>query len=329
MKAFTFDSSPLKQRRPVGVCDHTCLRQQRTPESRGRECGLTLVEMIIVIVLTGIIAAIVTVFIRIPIQNYVDSVGRAELADTADIALGRLTRDLRLALPNSVRISADGRYLELLLTKTGGRYLAEEDGLGLTGVLNFTASTPSPNPLVFTIVGAPPTGRQAILPGDWIVVYNLGPGFDPSDAYNCTFSKCNRAAVASIVGNTVTLVSNPFIEQIPSMPSPTARFQVVSTPVTYYCDGLIGGVALTGTLSRYSGYAIQAGQPTSIVAAPLSTANKGQLASKVNSCIFRFNSLANVQRGLVSLSLTLGTANANPDTGQITLIKQVHVNNAP
>ncbi|WP_395007247.1 type II secretion system protein J [Undibacterium sp.] len=301
------------------------------PPEISRRRGFTLVELIVVIVLTGIVATMMALFIRVPIQNYVDNVARAELTDAVNITANRLTRDLHLALPNSVRISADGRYLEFLLTKTGGRYLAEEDGLGLSGVLNFTAATPSPNPNTFNIVGTPPSGRQTIVAGDSIVVYNLGPGFDPSDAYNCTGVSpnrlCNRSTVVSIVGNVVTMTDNPFVNQVPSMGSPTARFQVVTTPVTYYCDGLIGGVAKTGTLTRYSGYAIQAAQPISILAAPLSTATRGRMAEQVADCAFLFNSLANVQRGLVTLRLTFGAASSS--TGVVTLIKQIHINNTP
>ena len=117
--------------------------------------------MIVVMVITGILAGMMAIFIRSPIQAYVDSVARAEITDVADLTLRRLSRDLRLALPNSVRITTDGSrtYLELLLTKTGGRYLAEEDGLGLNGVLSFSSANPSPNPLQFTIVGTPPAGR--------------------------------------------------------------------------------------------------------------------------------------------------------------------------
>ncbi|HJW54946.1 MAG TPA: prepilin-type N-terminal cleavage/methylation domain-containing protein, partial [Burkholderiaceae bacterium] len=66
--------------------------------------GFTLLEAIIVIAITGIIAAVVAVFIVKPVQGYVDSARRAEMTDTADTALRRISRDLHLALPNSVRV---------------------------------------------------------------------------------------------------------------------------------------------------------------------------------------------------------------------------------
>lgn len=290
------------------------------PPRRTGAAGFTLVELIIVMVITGILAGMVALFIRVPVQAYVDAVARADLSDVADTSLRRLTRDLRLALPNSVRVSSDGRYLELLLTKTGGRYLAEEDEIVGGNVLSFSASN-----LSFDIVGAAPSGRQAIVAGDSIVVYNLGPGFDPADAYNCTGASpsCNRATVSTIVGNTVTLQSNPFATQSPAMPSPTSRFQVVTTPVTYFCDQSSSGGS--GRLVRYSGYVIQATQPVASTGAPLVTApGQARLADQVLSCNFSMVSLASVQRGLVSLLITLGSG-----TETLTLQQQVHVDNAP
>jgi len=44
-----------------------------------RERGVTLIEMIVVIVITGIIGAAVAVFIRRPVESYVDAARRAEL----------------------------------------------------------------------------------------------------------------------------------------------------------------------------------------------------------------------------------------------------------
>ncbi|TAN77825.1 MAG: type II secretion system protein, partial [Gallionella sp.] len=61
--------------------------------------------MVMVIVITGIIGSMVAVFIKAPVQQYFDVARRADMTDTADTALRRITRDLRLALPNSVRVT--------------------------------------------------------------------------------------------------------------------------------------------------------------------------------------------------------------------------------
>lgn len=294
---------------------------------RPRQHGFTLIELIVVIVITAIVAGMVTVFIRAPVQSYLDVTARAELADAADTAARRMTRDVRLALPNSVRVTSNssGIYLELLLTKTGGRYLSEDDDPNLVpgNVLAFDPLTPVSNANVFTIVGAVPAGLQAIVPGDFIVVNNLGDQ-PPVNAYNCS-GQCNRAQVASISGSNVTLVNNPFVVQTPSMPSLSYRFQVVTTPVTYYCAPNANG---TGTLTRYAGYTIQPAQPVSATAVPLNGAPSAALmAMQVAACGFSFDTLPNLQRGLVSVSLTLGAPGSN--AGQITLVQQAQVNNSP
>ncbi|HEY8100809.1 MAG TPA: type II secretion system protein [Burkholderiaceae bacterium] len=278
------------------------------------EQGFTLIEAVMVIVITGIIAAVVAVFIRLPVQGYINSVARAELTDVADTSLRRMARDMRLALPNSIRISG-GNYLELLLTKTGGRYLAEEDNQGTAGILNFTNTAATS----FTLVGTPPAGPQAITIGDSIVVYNLGLGV--ADAYGVG----NRATVTGVAGNAITMGSNPFAAQNPPFKSPTYRFQVVSSPVTYFCDGLAGGG--TGMLTRYWGYTITSSQPNTPALLTAAGAQSAILASNVQSCIFGYTSLPNTHSALIGLTITL--SNTNNDAGTVVLFHQVHVDNTP
>ena len=86
--------------------------------------GFTLVEMIIVIVITGIIGGMVAMFIRMPVQGYVDSARRAEMTDIADTALRRIGRDLRTAVPNSVRVPARGLDLHRIPADEGWRALS-------------------------------------------------------------------------------------------------------------------------------------------------------------------------------------------------------------
>lgn len=285
--------------------------------------GFTLVEMVVVIVITGIIAAAVAVFIRLPVQGYVDTVARGELADEADTAVRRLSRDLRLALPNSVRISSDGRYLELLLTRTGGRYLDEGDGIpedpaNDIRILDFGNSGKTS----FTVVGAMPVAPEdasqqiqigAVNHGDYLVIYNLGEGQDPANAY-CDGDSCgNRTKISAVNGNVVTMASNVYATQSPSLRSPSYRFQIVSTPVTYAC--------INGALQRYADYPISAAQPTPPAGVP------ALLARDVVGCAFSYATQENVRTALVGVTLSLRKAGAN--TGTVTLFHQVHVDNTP
>ncbi|PTT75233.1 type II secretion system protein, partial [Pelomonas sp. HMWF004] len=67
-------------------------------DMRGQS-GFTLIEAVMVIAITGVVLAVVSVFILPATTAYFDSVARARLVDQADTALRRIARDLSQALP--------------------------------------------------------------------------------------------------------------------------------------------------------------------------------------------------------------------------------------
>lgn len=278
--------------------------------------GFTLVEAIMVIVIIGILGGIVAVFIRAPVQGYVDTVARAEATDEADLALRRMARDIRLALPNSVRPVGNGTGIEFLLTRTGGRYLSDEDEVQDGDALSFD----NPLDLSFSVVGRL---TQPILPGDFIAVFNMG--VEGADAYANPSPNMARVAAdaapipAGAEHPVVRLATNPFARAEP-MPSPDQRFQVVTGPVTYQCEADNGGFVLR----RYSHYPINA-----VAVLRPANARVAVLAARVADCNNVFDT-ANVQAGragLVILSLALRTRN-HPNT-VMRLVHQVQVDNTP
>lgn len=295
----------------------------RAPKHACRARGFTLIEAIMVIVITGVIGAIVAVFIRAPVQGYVDTRARAAATDEADLALRRIARDLRLALPNSVRVSDDGSAVEFLLTRTGGRYLTLDDDVDTFPILDFDNA----DNVRFTAVGG---SMRRIERGDFIVVYNLGGEDDSeSDAYRYVpagkgrnIARVTAVDHASPNNPVVTMDSNPFATQAMPMRSPSHRFQVVTGPVTYACEARKDG---GNELVRYWDYPISPAQNVP----PQGEAKRAVIASRVADCsqVFRYGSDATRRSALVILNLALrAEADGN---ALVRLASQVHVDNTP
>jgi len=288
------------------------------------QSGFTLVEMIMVIVITGIIGGMVAVFLKSPVQQYMDVARRADMTDIADTALRRIERDVRLALPNSIRVAgtctggATSCFIEFLPTKGGGRYRAAADpaptttgcGSSAANVLDFTATD-----MCFEVLGQMPPSVVGGATPDQIVVYNLGiPG---ADAYaGNTLATHNRRAVSAAGANSISITS---ANALP-FDSPSHRFQVITTPVSYVCDGA------TNTLWRYWGYAIQASQPSTIaILNGLAGVQFARMATNVSSCSFSYNANVVAQRsGLVTMNLGITENNET-----VTLYSAAHVSNVP
>jgi len=93
-------------------------------QAAGSNDGFTLVELIMVIALAGVVAVMVGTVMSRPLQGFADSSQRAELTDRAAIALNRMARDIRLAVPNSVLVADTGDEVRLVPIAAAGRYRA-------------------------------------------------------------------------------------------------------------------------------------------------------------------------------------------------------------
>jgi MSHA biogenesis protein MshO len=262
--------------------------------------GFTLVEMVVVITIVGILAAGAALFIRNPTQAFIDSENRANLTDRADTAVRRMARDIRNALPNSVRTSSSGldSFIEFMPVKSAGRYRASVGIAAGDNPLDFSLSADT-----FDVLGS----SVSVAAGDRLVIYNLGiPG---SDVYEGTNSRALQTA-----GNLSVLSFNggTFPQE-----SPSSRFFVVSTPVSYACD------MTNHVLLMYSGYAIQPNQPTS-VAALNGLATARTLANGLTSCQVNYVPGVLQRSGVITIYLGF-----TQDVATVTLMHQVNVVNSP
>jgi MSHA biogenesis protein MshO len=277
------------------------------PFTMKRERGVTLIEMVIVISITAIIAGGVAVFISRPFEGYIDAARRAELTDIADTALRRMTRDVRTALPNSIRITesppASGiLYLEYLEASGGARYRAQADSAGNGNILDFSA----PDGL-FDVVGQMPDFSGA--EDKYIVIYNLASSGTIANAYASPPNN-NRGTYFSASGNTITLSA---AKQFP-FASPGKRFHVVRHAVTYACN------PTTGQLRRHWNYGIVDSQQT-----PPTTGGSALLATNITACSFVYDtSGSGLRTGVLTLTLKV-----ERNGERVQLFQQVHVNNVP
>lgn len=102
--------------------------------------GFTLIELISVIMVIGIISALGGQFVISAIENYQTSAERSQLIRDGRLTMERMTRQLRNALPNSVRVN--GNCLEFIPVVGGGHYLSDLPDIdnGRGAITNFETS---------------------------------------------------------------------------------------------------------------------------------------------------------------------------------------------
>lgn len=105
--------------------------------------GFTLVELIAVLVILGIVSSIGSTFIVSTVQSYDQVQQRSKLINRGRVAIEQMTRQIRIALPNSVRVSASGNCLEFMPLVAGAVYLQNvPDNANLAPTVTSIATAP-------------------------------------------------------------------------------------------------------------------------------------------------------------------------------------------
>jgi len=281
-----------------------------------RQQGFTLVELIIVIVIMAVLAVSTVLFIRPAMQSYADTRVRADLTDRASTSLNRMLADIRVAVPNSLRIPND-QCFEVMPTSTGGRYRMGPDtvddtalyidpGVATTAFDSLSALSPLP----------------AV--GDWIVINNQSA----NDAY----AGSNRTAITAIAASPQASQGKHRISMNALQVSngyDGGRFVVVPNSeqaVFYVCSGADGDLDSAGNgkgiLYRLKGYGFNATYPATCP----DTSSATKMASNVRSCAFVYdpNQGATQQSGFMWMDLTISRNNET-----VHLAVGAHVMNAP
>jgi MSHA biogenesis protein MshO len=305
--------------------------------------GFTLIELVVTIVLLGIISATIGVFIVPAMQGYEAQRQRSRLTDSTEGALRKIARDIRIAVPNSVRVTtvlvgATGFALELAPSADGGRYCVAGDANcdtrpeGANALLDVSAADGS-----FVVLGC---FKNSTFVGDGGAGYRLV--INNSAATDLYSAAVSNNVITPAAGTSVTVSVSPEpaaacgsasatpgianVHRVQIAPghdflSDSARRRVfvvekAAAPITYVCD------RIARTLTRWSGYAFQTAQPNQPGAAPLLAANGRLVADNVSAC--DATSTALIQgAGLVTLDLGVSLNNET-----VRLVHQVQLDNS-
>ena len=288
-----------------------------------RARGFTLVELVMVIVITGILAATLVVFLKPAIDSYVDTRRRADLTDMADTALRRMAQDIRSAVPNSVRVHGD-QCFELLPTSGGGRYRLAPDTTP-AGVLVPSESIDTSVPTSeFDVLS--PIADVAV--GDWVVIdsQNGGEAYtnpEPGPRAQITeFSPATSDDQKKIYQHRIKVLPKQF-----PVGYDGGRFVVVPNnggkpAMVYVCEG--AGIDAQGN-GKGTLYRVSRSFFATLDACP-AIAGGAILATNVKACSFVYDPSrdATQQNGFVWMRLELSQA-----AESVTLAYGVHVDNVP
>jgi len=288
------------------------MRAAETTFRKPRLRGFTLAELVIVIALTGIVAAVAATFIVQPIQGYNDLSNRARLVAQAETALQKIEYDVHHALPNSIR--ANGGAFEMLAVVDGARY---RDGPGGPASDNQPSKRLQFNQAdqEFNILGNFVTLTNGSYPY-YISIYNTGQS--GADAYSSSGSSGVLAGPGFSISSDVPTEQHITLNSAYRFQyqSPRQRLYVVSEAIGYLCNG--------STITRYNGYNFKDGMSPS--AARFTDGNTGQglLAENVSNCQISYTPGTATRGGIVTIRLGI------TDGGEtVNLLHQVHVENAP
>ena len=250
-----------------------------------------------VIVLLGIIAAASARFVQQAMNIYIDATGRDALQQQGRYAVERMSRELRSALPGSIRVNSNAtiQCIEFMPIQAASTYLQPVSDTAITSldVVDFSYS--------FTT-------------GDLIAVYPV----DASSVYATPSALGTLSAATSAVAGvqTLSLTAKQFPDE-----SPVRRFYIVTAPISF--------CAADNALRRHQGYG------RTVTQSPLPPNTGVLLAEKVrltdsgsNVTVFSFSAGTLQRSGVVHMDLRFSDSASLGDEW-VRFSQEVFVRNTP
>lgn len=231
--------------------------------------GFTLVELIMVILILAIVSIGTTSFLQFGITIYQDNVNRDRQVGDSRFLIERLTRELREAMPNSVRVS--NSCIEFVPIVASSSYI----------------SLPVfPDKLDNALLVTPQqTG------GNKLIIYPLSPQEVYADNL-LSQGKVFPITQFNDLGNNQLEVSFANDKSF-SQHSPNSRYFIVDDAVSYCVDGT--------TIKRYSGY-----WPTATQQSPPAVNGVLMAKQQTNPAPFQYHQDSLLRHAVIQLNLSFG-----------------------
>lgn len=284
--------------------------------------GFTIIEIVVVIVISGIIGGLVVTIIGRTTSSYHALDRRDKLTTSARIAVERISREIRHALPNSICIHSGAacvttaqNRLYFIQTKDAGRYQ------GATG--NYADGSSARNPLAITPITAntfdvisdntiAATSNDVglfVAIDDWVAVYNVNNANVYAGNNRRQITAINTFDIDGTAGDDILRLTLSNNTGFP-LHSPQRRFHIIENySRIIYLQG--SNIFLANSTNLDNPNTIDAN-------------NNNLLLENVLTLTFRYAPGSLQRSGLLHIDLTV------EDEGeQIHIIHEAHVYNVP
>jgi MSHA biogenesis protein MshO len=272
-----------------------------------QQAGFTLVELVMVMVILSILAVGSVKFISFSAQGYVDTVRRSELSSTATIVNEKISRLVRDALPNSVRISADTRCLEFIPVLAASQYTQ-------------TPIAGSPLTIPRTTVTMVPIDARLSQSG-FLAIYPM------PNQHASLYSGADNPGFISTETATTTVL-NPDVFTFSSalsfqffQHSPKKRIFITGSPVAF-CQ-------LGTRLYFYRNYGFEPVMADMITALPTTVPNRLLIADKLAANTLAFTYLPSSLRRNAIVAFQLDLLDSSNGAETLVINQEVQIRNVP
>jgi len=260
--------------------------------------AFSLLELIIVLVLVSILAISLSGLTRDSVSSYIDAKDRSRLGQSSKWIVEKISREVREALPQSVRTGSASSYycLEFMAIVNASSYvnLSETGNIISFNAVNYNLLSSSAN-------------YVAIMPISTSSIYS-GGSLGALSSISQDLVDPNQVVIAL---NAATNFTNR---------SPQRRFYLLNNPISYCLNDI------TGKMYRYSNYTLSASQPLP----PTGGSLVGENLS-ANPWVFNYLTGTLSRSGLLQINLHSQNRSRNFSGNQesIDLFQEVHVRNVP